>query len=169
MFLRKNDQRINFKQFYLGITCLLLLTSCSSQNNSSIEIISTPTLPEEYPLFPDEPVDPELNKLTSSSEIIKRVTVGRKDPFLPPNTKTNELFIPNSFTYHGQIASKGVVNAFISYQERSGIVKPGDIGGKTTNLLPDGWVMSKLNQTTNDITLKYEENSIDIKLFSTKK
>ena len=165
MIFKRTNHKVNFTQ-YLGIIFLLLLGACSSQNNSSIEIIDTPSLPNNLPNIPDETEDPNLNKLSAPREIINRVSFGRKDPFLPAHTKTNKLFIPNSFKYHGQIVSKDILNAFVSYQERTGTIKPGDIGGETTDLLPDGWVMSKLNEITNEITLKYEDNSIDVRLFS---
>ena len=160
------------KKFIFLRECIILslfpiLSACSSNQNNVLEIITPPEFPTEFSSIPDQTKNPQLNPLISVKEI-KNITIGRKDPFLPPQLEGNELFIPPSFLYHGQISSADDLNAFVSYQNRRGVIKPGDIGGEHTDLLPDGWTLLKLDTDTKVLTLSFEDRSVDVELFPQK-
>ena len=129
-------------------------------------VITPPISPDEFSSIPDETKDPKLKTLTSAEEIINTLVVGRKDPFLPPHVDVNELLIPDTFEYHGQIVTNNVFNAFVSYQNRSGTIKPGDIGGKSTDLLPNDWIMEKIDIDRQVLTLSFEGTFLNIDLFN---
>tara|TARA_Y100001968_G_scaffold115034_1_gene104431 strand:+ start:561 stop:1052 length:492 start_codon:yes stop_codon:yes gene_type:complete len=155
----------------LGFSIIILtpfLSSCSSGNNQFVEIISPPTLSDDFSSIPDATSDPQLKKLSSADEIIQTLRYGRSDPFLPPNIKKDQLLVPPSFKYLGQIASKNVINAFVSYKNRSGLIKPGDIGGKNTDLLPPDWLMEDLNIDTQVLTLSFQDSYLKLNLFDEK-
>ena len=143
-----------------------IITSCSSSNNQSLEIITPPILPNEFSKIPNDTTDPNLKTLSSAKETINAISVGRDDPFLPPNVKIDELLVPETFQYHGQIASKDYVSAFVSYKNRSGVIKPGDIGGKSTNLLPNNWIMEKIDIDKQVLTLSFKGSNLNIDLFN---
>ena len=142
-----------------------LLISCSSNQNNVVEIITPPIFPKEFSSIPKETEKPQLLSLLSVQEKIKDIDVGRKDPFLPPNLVGEKLLVPTSFIYHGQISSADQVNAFVTYEDRKGTIKPGDVGGESTDLLPKGWTLLSLDHDTKVLTLVFESQSVDIDLF----
>ena len=159
-------KKISIDRFCWGIFFLLpLLSSCSSNQKQVIEIITPPKSPKDFSFIPEQTYNPELEALMSADQKIKDIIVGRYDPFLPPHTKRNQLLIPDSFKFHGQIASEDVVNAFVSYQNERGTIKVGDIGGETTNLLPNGWHLKRLDTRTQVLTLTHEDRYVNIDLF----
>ena len=154
------DRKVLFYFFLLPF-----LFSCSSGQNTVNEIITPPPAPNDVPYIPDRTESSQLISLLSVDEKIKQIKIGRRDPFLPPALDGAEISVPSSFKYYGQISSADLVNAFVSYKDRKGTIKPGDIGGQNTDLLPDGWTFSNLNRETKVLTLVFESQSIDIDLF----
>ena len=166
MIFRFSDKNIIINRFWwLILFFLSLLSSCSSNQKKVIEIITPPKSPNDFSFIPEQTYNPELQALISADQKIKDIIVGRYDPFLPPHSKGNQLLIPDSFKFHGQIASEDVVNAFVSYQNERGTIKVGDIGGETTNLLPTGWHLEKLDTRTQVLTLTHEDRAVNIDLF----
>ena len=141
------------------------LISCSSDPNNVIEIITPPRFPKEFSSIPDMTNNPQLISLLSAEDKIKDIKVGRKDPFLPTELDGEKLLVPSSFKYRGLISSPEVVNAFVSYQDRKGTIKPGDIGGESTDLLPNGWTLLSLNTDTKVLTLVFESQLVELDLF----
>ena len=56
--------------------------------------------------------------------------------------------------------------SFVSYKNRSGTIKPGDIGGKSTDLLPNDWIMEKIDIDRQVLTLSFEGTFLNIDLFN---
>tara|TARA_Y100001968_G_scaffold253139_1_gene238724 strand:- start:3024 stop:3533 length:510 start_codon:yes stop_codon:yes gene_type:complete len=144
---------------------LPLFTSCSSKQNNVLEIITPPTFPKEFSSIPDQTKNPQLISLLSADEKIKDIRVGRNDPFLPIELEGQALFVPKTFKYHGQMISKDIINVFVSYEDRTGILKLGDIGGTSTDLLPNDWIVLNLDPNSKVLTLGFDDRSIDIELF----
>ena len=164
-----DDIKINSKRYFDTSRLVLFLllpffSSCSTQEQP-VEIITPPIFPKEFSSIPDQTKNPQLINLLSADERIKNISVGRKDPFLQPQSNQDQLSIPNSFKYHGQISSSDLVNAFVSYEDRKGTIKPGDIGGKSTDLLPNGWTLFSLDTDTKVLTLVFESQSVNVDLF----
>lgn len=156
---------INHRFFFIFLFLSPLFISCSSKPTLVNEILAPPKFPKEFLTIPESTDDPKLISLLSVDEKHKDITFGRKDPFLPPQSEGELLLVPNSFRYHGQISSANTINAFVSYRDQRGTVKPGDVGGENTDLLPNGWTILKLDADTKVLTLGYEDQSIDIDLF----
>jgi len=161
-FLRTNNV-IN-PTFLFSLFLFPFLFSCSSKQNNIIEVITPPKIPNEFLNIPDQTFKPELLALISVDEKVSEIKSGRNNPFLPLQFK-DELQIPFSFKYYGQIASANTLNAFVSYEDRSGTVKKGDIGGDSTDLLPLGWTVISMDPHTSVLMLGYEDRSLSIKLF----
>ena len=151
------------------VFCIVpLVTSCSSTQNNVVEIINPPKSPKDFSSIPDQTEPPELLILQSAQQNIKEINFGRKDPFLPLQLKSNQFIIPDTFKYHGQLSSEGKVNAFVSYQNKKGTIKQGDMGGESTNLLPTGWVVEKIDLKTQSLIITFDNNSEIIYLFPEK-
>ena len=165
---------ISFKKKYFNslawtITFLLpLLTSCASNQNNVVEIITPPKLPKEFSSIPKKTESPKLLSLLSADERFSNISVGREDPFLPPLLNSDKLILPANFKYHGQLASIGIVNAFVSFNNQRGIIKQGDIGGESTDLLPQGWIVEKIDVNTQVLTLTDTKKSLELNLFPQK-
>ena len=142
-----------------------LFISCSPKPTQVTEILEPPKFPKDFSSIPESTDNPQLTSLLSVDEQIKDKTFGRKDPFLPPQSEGELLLVPSSFRYHGQISSANTINAFVSYGNQRGTVKPGDVGGENTDLLPIGWTILNLDADTKVLTIGYEDQSIDIDLF----
>jgi hypothetical protein len=67
---------------------------------------------------------------------------------LPP------LQLPEGFSVSGVIRSGGVSEAVVSYGALSGSVRPGDHGGRTTDLLPSGWRVAVIDVNRGLLTLQ---------------
>lgn len=67
---------------------------------------------------------------------------------LPP------LQLPEGFSVSGVIRSGGVSEAVVSYGALSGSVRPGDHGGRTTDLLPSGWRVAAIDVNRGLLTLQ---------------
>ena len=147
---------------------LPLLSSCSASQSPIVENIDPPVFPKEFSSIPEQTENPQLLALLSVEEKVKNISVGRKDPFLPPQFKGTQLFVPDSFKYHGHIFSKDIFYAFVSYDDKRGTIKQGDIGGESTDLLPNGWSILSLNADKQVLSLGFEDRSVDIELFPEK-
>ena len=159
----KTKNMIN-QNILLSLLLFPFLIACSSNPNNVIEFITPPNIPNEFSNIPDQTIQPELLPLISVDEKISEIKSGRINPFLPPEFNV-ELQVPTSFKYHGQISSRNTLNAFVSYEDRSGTVKTGDIGGQTTDLLPSGWTILDLDIVANVLTLGFGDRSINVDLF----
>ena len=167
MGFRKSVHPIIFNKFCWTILAIYpLINSCASKQLDPIEIIQKPILPKEFTYFPDDIQSPNLIPLSSSDEIVNDKNFGRNDPFLPPQISGDQLSAPDTFKFHGLISSQYGVDAFVSYKNRTGTLKSGDVGGENTNLLPSGWALANVDKDTNVLVLVFEKSSIEIDLFS---
>ena len=166
MFSSPSNHKLLLRLSWIIFFFTPLLSSCASKRTSELEIVFPPTFPDKFSSIPSQSEDPNLQDLLSANDIIKDISIGREDPFLPPQLKGGtSLSLPKTFEYHGQIASKDIINVFVSFENRTGTIKPGDIGGKTTDLLPKGWMLSSVDKDTKVIILNYENLSLLVDLF----
>ncbi len=142
-----------------------LISSCSSNKSDLVEIVIPPKSPNEFSTIPKDSENPKLLVLQSADQKIKHINIGRNDPFLPPQFDSKQLVIPGTFRFHGQISSSATVNAFVSFEDQKGSIKEGDEGGVSTNLLPPGWFVDKIDLLTQSLTLSFDDNSVTIYLF----
>ena len=156
-------------RLYGFLFILLPFVSACSPNKQIVEIVVPPKLPADFSSIPEEIDKPELLALQSADQKIKDIKVGRYNPFQPPQFDSDELLVPDSFKYHGQISTSKIVNAFVSYKDLKGTIKEGDIGGENTNLLPPGWVVESIDLKTQSLTLSMHNNSVEIDLFPIEK
>jgi len=154
---------------WIIIFLIPLLSSCSTNQTKVVEVILPPKSPKDFSYIPEGTDTLELLALQSVEQKTKNINVGRFDPFLPPQIYSNSPAIPKTFKYHGQISSGDVVNAFVSYEDQKGTIKQGDIGGKSTNLLPQGWVVNKIDLKTKSLILSFDSSPVKIDLFPKEK
>ncbi len=154
-----------FKSAKISLILLTLVTGCATSSNKTLEIITAPELPQALLTIPDQISDPGLKKLESPTKLIKSLSIGRNDPFLPAEIKGNKLNMPASFIYHGHINTTDSISAFVTYKNNTGTIREGDIGGKNTKLLPNGWVVDEIRKDTQTLKLSFENKSVKLKIF----
>ena len=52
-----------------------------------------------------------------------------------------------------------------SFEDQEGIIKPGDIGGISTDLLPSGWVVDSIVMNSLSLKLTFDNSSVIVDLF----
>jgi len=165
-FSKKLSYLDPFRPLDLTLLIFILLTGCATKQNTVLEIVTPPILPEEFLTIPENTNDPSLKKLSDSNELISSISIGRNDPFLPPDfkAKSKSLFPPESFTYHGYLNVVDSFSAFVSYKNKTGTIQIGDLGGVTTQLLPEGWKVENLDSNSQVLKLSFDENFVNINL-----
>ncbi|PYE01068.1 hypothetical protein DNJ73_06445 [Prochlorococcus marinus XMU1408] len=143
---------------------LIAITGCSIKSNKTSEIIKAPTFPKDFSDIPSMIEESGLKELKSSNTFIKSIPTGRNDPFLPPSRQSVKPRIPKSFKFLGFISTGKSISAFVSFNNESGTIKKGDIGGKTTKLLPNGWLVSDLNKSSQLLKLSFKNSESILKL-----
>jgi len=168
MFLKKIISLNRFKSLDFVLFVFILLTGCAAKNKEVLETVSPPVLSKEYLAIPETINEPLLKKLNDPKQFISTVSIGRKNPFLPPDfkdkLKVKELLPPKTFFYHGYLNAQDSLNAFVTYQNLTGIIKPGDVGGVTTNFLPNGWKVENIDISSEVLSLSFDDNYLKIKL-----
>ena len=67
-----------------------------------------------------------------------------------------------SFT--GIIKVNGLVRALLTNEQFSGSLVPGDLGGKDTNLIPNGWLVKDIDDKKEELILSYQDQNITLEL-----
>lgn len=74
------------------------------------------------------------------------------------------LTLPSGFSVSGVIRSGGVSEAVVSYGALSGSLRPGDRGGRTTDLLPSGWSVAAIDVNRGLVTLQKDGRRVSAEL-----
>ena len=102
-----------------------------------------------------------LAPLPTPQEVLTSVPLGRKDPFEPlPSmqaasgasaasgsspSRPAPLQPPPGFALNGVIRGGHGPEALVTYGEKIGSLRPGDVGGRSTKLLPVGWSLASIS------------------------
>ena len=137
----------------------IFLLSCTkkSENFSNVVDIS-----EELAQIKNEAskkINPKkLIKLPSKEEITSDISIGNKNPF-SSNSSIANLIANRDLKLVGILSTKNSTIALISFKNESGVVKVGDIGGKDTNLLPEGYKAISIDKPKGTITIKFKKDT----------
>tara|TARA_Y100001968_G_scaffold307704_1_gene325758 strand:- start:973 stop:1449 length:477 start_codon:yes stop_codon:yes gene_type:complete len=153
------------KRLKISLILFIFLTGCSPRQNKNLEIVLPPTYPKEYSDIPNKTKDPELKQLIEPDRFVESIKVGRDDPFLPAQNNSNQLYLPESFDYLGQIYTNKKLGAFVNFLNNSGTIYIGEIGGVDTNLLPDGWLVESIDNKNETLTLSFKESKVTLSIF----
>ena len=122
------------------------------------------------------PRQPEgLTPLPSPQQVVTAQPVGRPDPFLPvqgvaspgatgATGAAGAPGLPAGFRFHGVIRSGGQAQALVQFGGESGSLRPGDVGGRTTRLLPPGWAVGSIDVARGRLILRASGQAIAVSL-----
>lgn len=71
-----------------------------------------------------------------------------------PAASPARLGLPDGFRITGVLQSGGRTQAVVEYGGQSGNLRPGDRGGRSTDLLPKGWTVASIDVRRGHVTLE---------------
>ena len=119
------------------------------------------------------PQQPEgLTPLPTPQQVVTAQPVGRPDPFLPvqgvaspgATGATGAAGLPAGFRFNGVIRTGGQAQALVQFGGESGSLRPGDVGGRTTHLLPPGWAVGSIDVARGRLILRASGQAIAVGL-----
>lgn len=123
-----------------------------------------------------------LTPLPSRQQVLAAAPADRADPFAPvirprptgaaaaasgdPSRPAAPapLRLPDDFRFSGVIAVSGVPQALVQRSEQSGTVVVGDQGGRSTRLLPNGWVVTSIDVQNGSLRMRQGKQTISAAL-----
>ena len=119
---------------------------------------------------PQAPADPlaGLNPLPSPQQVLAAVGIGRADPFAPlppgPGAGAQAPGLPAGFRFSGVVRSGPQAQALVQFGSLSGSLSPGEVGGRTTALLPPGWRVAAVDAQRGRLTLQQGSQTVRLDL-----
>ena len=95
--------------------------------------------------------------------------MGRPDPFAPPPVVAATkgpvpLNLPAGFRFSGVIVTGGEAQALVQLGSLSGSLRVGDRGGRSTDLLPSGWSVARIDVQRGVLTLRQGKRNLAVEL-----
>jgi hypothetical protein len=103
--------------------------------------------------------------------VVTAQPVGRPDPFAPlPATASGGSVavpvVPQGFRFNGVIRSGHQAQALVQFGADSGSLRVGDVGGRSTRLLPPGWAVGGIDVARGTLTLRASGQAVRLSLDS---
>ena len=112
-----------------------------------------------------------LSPLPTPQQVVTAQPVGRPDPFAPlPATASNGSngpaapVVPQGFRFNGVIRSGHQAQALVQFGADSGSLRVGDVGGRSTRLLPPGWAVGGIDVARGTLTLRASGQAVRLSL-----
>ena len=152
---------------------LLLLTGCNQA--SAPTDVSTPSgelaqAPAAGTLSPRGTLSPGktasagktlpqgFNPLPTAQQVVAGLRIGRFDPFAPiappAGTALQAPGLPQGFRFSGVVRGGGQAEALVQFGSLSGTLRAGQVGGRSTDLLPLGWTVARVDGQRGRLTLR---------------
>ena len=151
----------------------LLLAACQSPPEPEAVAPPQPLPPLQQPqLAPGVtavPVPPPgLTPLPTPQEVVTAQPVGRPDPFAPLPATTGGAaavpVLPEGFRFNGVIRSGQQAQALVQFGADSGSLRVGDVGGRSTRLLPPGWAVGGIDVARGQLILRASGQAVRLSL-----
>ena len=108
--------------------------------------------------------------LPTAEQVVNAVPLGRSNPFAPPVVATTvrkgppPMALPEGFRFSGVIVTNGEAQALVQLGGLSGSLREGDRGGRSTDLLPGGWSVARIDVQRGMLTLRQGKRSLAVEL-----
>ena len=157
-----------FLKIILILSSIFLL-SCTKESKNTSNVVD---ISEELAQIKKEASkkinQKKLIKLPSKEEIASDISIGNKNPF-SSNSSIANLIANRDLKLVGILSTKNNTMALISFKNKSGVVKVGDIGGKDTNLLPEGYKTISIDKSKGTITIKFKNDNYVLNILNKSK
>ena len=109
-------------------------------------------------LTPAKTLPQGFNPLPTSQQVVAAVRIGRFDPFAPVSppagTAPQATGLPQGFRFTGVVRGGGQAEALVQFGSLSGTLRAGEVGGRSTELLPLGWTVARVDGQRGRLTLR---------------
>ena len=99
-----------------------------------------------------------FNPLPTPQQVVAAVRIGRLDPFAPVSapagTAPQPTGLPQGFRFSGVVRGGGQPEALVQFGSLSGTLRAGQVGGRSTDLLPLGWTVARVDGQRGRLTLR---------------
>jgi hypothetical protein len=96
--------------------------------------------------------------LPTPQQVVAAVRIGRFDPFAPVSppagTAPQATGLPQGFRFTGVVRGGGQAEALVQFGSLSGTLRAGQVGGRSTELLPLGWTVARVDGQRGRLTLR---------------
>jgi hypothetical protein len=150
-----------------AIPALLLLLLAGCNQASAPTDVSEPSpgaLSGELAQAPSTTLSPAktlpqgFNPLPTPQQVVAAVRIGRFDPFAPVSppagTAPQATGLPQGFRFSGVVRGGGQAEALVQFGSLSGTLRAGQVGGRSTDLLPQGWTVARVDGQRGRLTLR---------------
>ena len=160
-------QAVKTTIFNLGMySSIFILSGCyGSKQKLDNEVIVVPIIPAEFSEVSKPIYTTNFNKLPTETSLVNSNPIGRQNPFLAPALNSSANDLPKSFRFEGILMVNGEVRAFVSKADKYGSILEGNIGGKDTVLIPDGWIVQMINIDSQELVLSKKDQLIKLVLY----
>lgn len=110
-----------------------------------------------------------LTPLPTPQQVVTSQPVGRPDPFAPLPATTGSTVaavpvVPQGFRFNGVIRSGYQAQALVQFGGDSGSLRVGDVGGRSTRLLPPGWAVGGIDVARGQLILRASGQAVRLSL-----
>ena len=150
------------------LTPLLLLSCAKSPKDSDIVIDISEEIAQ---IKKDSSISFDSEnfiKLPTEDQVSSDIPKGNKNPF-SSNNSVRSLISSKDLKLTGILSTKGKTLAFVKYKDNSGVLKVGDIGGKDTNLLPEGYKSVSIDKSKGKLVIKFKNDTYVLNILNESK
>jgi len=147
----------------------LLILSCTKSPQKSDNVIDISDEIDQIKKDAMISIDSDnLIKLPTQDQISEDISKGNKNPF-SSNNSVRSLISNNDLKLTGILSTKGKSLAFVRYKDNSGVLKVGEIGGKDTNLLPEGYKSISIDKSKGKLVIKFKNDTYVLNILNESK
>ena len=147
----------------------LLILSCTKSPQKSDNVIDISDEIDQIKKDAMISIDSDnLIKLPTQDQISEDIPKGNKNPF-SSNNSVRSLISNNDLKLTGILSTKGKSLAFVRYKDNSGVLKVGEIGGKDTNLLPEGYKSISIDKSKGKLVIKFKNDTYVLNILNESK
>ena len=109
-----------------------------------------------------------LIKFSTPDKVASDISIGNKNPF-SSNTSVEKMILNNDLRLTGILSTKKELLAFVKYKNNSGVLKVGDIGGKNTYLLPEGYKSISIDKSKGKLIIQFRNETYVLNIINKSK
>lgn len=147
---------------------LLLLSCTKAPKNSDFDIDISDELSRIKKDIKPNFDKGDLIKLPTQEEVGSEISIGNNNPF-SSGASVEKMIQTNDLRLTGILSTKKELLAFVKYKGNSGALRVGDIGGKNTYLLPEGYKLISIDKSKGKLIIKFRNDTYVLNIINRSK
>ena len=150
------------------LTPILLLSCKKAPKISEFDIdISEDLVQIKKDLSPNFDRENLIN-LPTKEKVVSDISIGNNNPFAS-NASVEKMILNNDLRLTGILSTKKELLAFVQYKSNSGVLRVGDIGGKNTYLLPEGYKSISIDKSKGKLIIQFRNETYVLNILNESK